>query len=125
VDLSGDRPRLQIADGQDKSSEERLLPLAPEFAAMLQEVPVSQRRGTVFKLAGLGGESVASLEYASAVICEIGKAAGVKVSDGPGRKLKFASAHDLRRSFGARWATRVMPAVLQKMMRHADISTTM
>jgi integrase len=38
---------------------------------------------------------------------------------------KFASAHDLRRSFGTRWAKREMPAVLQKLMRHADISTTM
>ncbi len=34
-------------------------------------------------------------------------------------------AHDLRRSLGTRWAKRVMPAVLQKLMRHASISTTM
>jgi integrase len=38
---------------------------------------------------------------------------------------KFASAHDLRRSFGTRWAKRVMPAVLQRLMRHAEIATTM
>ncbi len=38
---------------------------------------------------------------------------------------KYASAHDLRRSFGTRWAKRVMPAVLKRLMRHADISTTM
>ena len=31
----------------------------------------------------------------------------------------------LRRSFGTRWAKRVMPAVLKRLMRHADISTTM
>jgi integrase len=42
----------------------------------------------------------------------------------PGGKTKFASARDLRRSFGARWATRVTTGVLQKMMRHADIATT-
>ena len=38
---------------------------------------------------------------------------------------KFASAHDLRRSFGTRWAKKVMPAVLQCLMRHANIATTM
>ena len=38
---------------------------------------------------------------------------------------KYASAHDLRRAFGTRWASRVKPAVLQKLMRHASINTTM
>jgi len=38
---------------------------------------------------------------------------------------KFASAHDLRRAFGQRWAIRIMPTVLRELMRHADISTTM
>ena len=38
---------------------------------------------------------------------------------------KFASCHDLRRSFGTRWAKRVMPAVLQRLMRHSQIATTM
>jgi integrase len=38
---------------------------------------------------------------------------------------KFASAHDLRRSFATRWAARVKPATLQLMMRHADIKTTL
>jgi hypothetical protein len=39
--------------------------------------------------------------------------------------VKYASAHDLRRSFGSRWARKVMPAVLQKFMRHESIETTM
>lgn len=38
---------------------------------------------------------------------------------------KRASAHDLRRTFGTRWARKVMPAVLQRLMRHANIGTTM
>ncbi len=37
----------------------------------------------------------------------------------------FVGAHDLRRAFCSRWAKRVMPAVLQKLARHAHISTTM
>lgn len=40
-------------------------------------------------------------------------------------KVKFASAHDLRRSFGNRWARKVTTPVLQKLMRHESISTTM
>lgn len=39
-------------------------------------------------------------------------------------KTGCASAHDLRRSFGFRWANRVWPHVLQQLMRHASIETT-
>jgi integrase len=42
-----------------------------------------------------------------------------------GMKRKYASAHDLRRAFGLRWSARVMPAVLQQLMRHESIETTM
>ncbi len=60
-------------------------------------------------------------------IADIGELAGVVVDADPrtGAPTKFASAHDLRRAFGYRWAKRVMPAVLQKLMRHASIQTTM
>lgn len=39
--------------------------------------------------------------------------------------MKHASAHDLRRSFGDRWAKRVIPVVLMQFMRHSDIKTTL
>jgi integrase len=39
--------------------------------------------------------------------------------------LEAASAHDLRRAFGTRWAKLVMPAVLKRLMRHSAIQTTM
>jgi hypothetical protein len=42
-----------------------------------------------------------------------------------GIKREDASAHDLRRAFGLRWSARVMPAVLQQLMRHESIETTM
>jgi len=38
---------------------------------------------------------------------------------------KFASCHDLRRAFGKRWASRLMPTDLQQLMRHESIETTM
>jgi integrase len=59
---------------------------------------------------------------AGRVISEIGKKAGILVNKADG---KFASAHDLRRSFGTRWASRVKPATLQLLMRHKSIETTM
>ncbi len=40
-------------------------------------------------------------------------------------RVKYASAHDLRRSFGQRWAARVMPTVLMELMRHESIETTL
>ena len=43
----------------------------------------------------------------------------------PVEVVKFASAHDLRRSFGERWAERVLPKVLMELMRHESIGTTM
>jgi hypothetical protein len=49
----------------------------------------------------------------------------VVVNKTPAGKLKNASAHDLRRSFWARWAPPVIPAVLQQIMRHESIETTM
>lgn len=60
-------------------------------------------------------------EWASKVISEIGKAAGVVVDKDKG---KFASAHDLRRSFGAKRAKLIMPAVLMQLMRHESIETS-
>ena len=40
-------------------------------------------------------------------------------------KAVFASAHDLRRSFGERWSSRIMPKELMELMRHKSIDTTM
>ena len=52
----------------------------------------------------------------------IGRRAKVVVNKAEG---KFASAHDLRRSFGTRWASKVKPATLQLLMRHKSIETTL
>jgi integrase len=58
----------------------------------------------------------------------IGKTPGVvtgeKLSGGEAVRM-FAGAHDLRRTFGTRWSRLVMPALLQVLMRHVKIDTTM
>jgi integrase len=52
--------------------------------------------------------------------------AGVRVLAHPETgKVKYASTHDLRRTFGDRWAALIMPAHLQQLMRHESIETTL
>ena len=58
------------------------------------------------------------------VMGRVGQLAGVVVSR-EGSRVKFASAHDLRRSFCSRWARLVMPQVLTRLARHHSIATTM
>ncbi len=54
------------------------------------------------------------------LIRDLGKSAKIKTTVG-----KTATAHDFRRSFASRWAMKVMPQVLQQLMRHADIKTVL
>ena len=58
----------------------------------------------------------------SRIVSAIGKEAGVVVNEA---EEKYGSAHDLRRLFGTRWASRVKPATLQLLMRHKSIETTL
>ena len=76
----------------------------------------------MFKLTGGRPDAGMSLKRICRVISAIGKKAGVIVNKTTG---KYASAHDLRRSFGTRWASRVKPATLQLLMRHRSIETTL
>ncbi len=109
----------------EKGNRDRLLPMTPDFAEFLQSIPEVERTGPVFVIYGQRGNQKRMQDWISRIISRIGKAAGVKVNTDKKGKVKSASAHDLRRSFGFRWALRVMPAVLQQLMRHEDISTTM
>lgn len=121
VDLLGRHPLLQIlAEGQ-KSRRDEPWPLVPDFADWLLRTPDDERHGHVFVLVNVDGSQPNS-DWVSRVVCRIGRKANVVVNKQTG---KFASAHDLRRSFGTRWASRVKPAVLQKLMRHQSINTTM
>jgi integrase len=129
VDLTGRRPMLRIAAEAEKGNQDRLLPITPEFAKLLTGVPESERGGRVFKLLDIDGTLLlASRTNVGKMVSAIGKAAGVVVDErrkGGNTVRKFASAHDLRRAFGQRWAGRVMPTVLRELMRHASIATTM
>ena len=118
-DLDCDRPMIWIPGGKEKGNRDRVLPMAPEFAEFLREVPQGRRHGYVFNPLSRRVDYCERLtaKQIGSVVSEIGEAATVKVSESGG-KVKFASCHDLRRSFGERWASRVMPPVLQELMRH-------
>lgn len=127
VDLSGKRPMLRIPAQLEKGHRDRVLPVAPEFASFLATTPVEARTGRVFKLTRRchEGERLTN-DRVGRLVSQIGEKAMVKVWTHPiSGKTKYATAHDLRRSFGFRWSSRVMPAVLQQMMRHENIQTTM
>jgi integrase len=115
VRLDGAYPKIRIYAEAEKGKKDRLLPITPDFAELLYAVPEEDRHGLVFGI-------TTSIKRVSRYISAIGERAGVVVSKAEG---KFASAHDLRRSFGTRWAMRVKPATLKLMMRHKTIETTM
>jgi integrase len=122
VDLSGRRPALRIYAEAQKARRDEILPMTPDFAEWLLQTPEAERVGRVFKVNGLKTGKPISPKRVCRLVSKIGKKAGVVVNKADG---KYASAHDLRRSFGTRWAKRVMPAVLKRLMRHASIETTM
>jgi integrase len=125
VDLLGRRPMFRVRAEAEKGYKDRTFPMAPEFAEMLLQTPEDDRTGFVFNpLMQLNHGKPRRPDTIGSVIVDIGIKAGVKVAE-RGKKIKHASAHDLRRAFGTRWSTRVMPPVLQQMMRHASIQTTM
>lgn len=126
VDLSGKYPVVHIAAASQKSRKSETLPMAPEFADMLTAVPVEGQTGNVFNPLSPQTHKRANRDMAIRTVSAIGKAAGVKVWTNPKNgDVKHCTAHDLRRAFGSRWASRVMPVVLQQMMRHASITTTL
>jgi integrase len=108
-----------LAESQ-KNCEDKLLPLFPEFAEFLLAIPEAERHGLLFGIYGPNDQPL-STKRASRYISEIGKAANAVTNKREGR---HGTAHDLRRSFGTRWAKRVAPAVLKELMRHNSINTT-
>lgn len=112
---AGCRPMLKFTAKGHKARRAETIPCAPEFAQLLEAIPGSDRTGKVFHVRGC--------QYVvSERITALGKAAKIVANPETG---KPATAHDYRRSFGTRWARRVMPAILQKLMRHKQIQTTL
>ena len=122
VDLSGRRPRFRIKGTDQKNGNDQLLPMTPDFAEFLLQTPEGQRHGRVFRLNEVETGTPITAHSVGQLVTKIGEKARIIVNAVEG---KTASAHDLRRTFASRWAKRVAPAILQKLMRHASIQTTM
>lgn len=102
-------------------------PYVGEFAKFLQKTPEDQRTGYVFNpipSRTQKGNVRAGADLCGRTVARFGDAADVVV-DEKSDDIVYASSHDLRRSFGLRWSRRVMPPVLQELMRHESIETTM
>jgi len=67
-----------------------------------------------------GKPGLPTKDRVSKTVTKIGAKAKVRVD-----ARKTASAHDLRRAFGERWAAKLMPAQLMELMRHESIDTTL
>ena len=89
---------------------------------MLHKIPAKERAGPAFKLTSLISGKQLTHGSVGRIVSRMGQAAEVLVNR---EEKKYASAHDLRRSFGTRWAAKVKPATLQLLMRHESIETTM
>lgn len=131
VDLDGGKfPVLRILSETEKGKQDRTYPIAPEFAELLRKTPQSERTGYVFPLVARFNRKTresqqVGMSYASAKLIAIGKAAKIVTYIDPKTgEPHHAGAHDLRRAFGTRWARRVLPQILQQMMRHESIDTT-
>lgn len=131
VDLSDkDAPIFVIPGYSQKNRKEKPAPMAPDFAEFLERTPIEQRHGFVFNPLNMSHQRIEPQQgWCSAWISQLGKRANIRVSETPTRTpgiidVKYASAHDLRRSFGERWALIVEPNLLMEMMRHSTFETT-
>ena len=118
-------PVFVMPDEMDKTGQARVFPMAPEFWALISSVPVENRTGPVFQVLSTRVNCVLNTDQLSKLIFRIGKLSGVIVDRRPDGTVKYASAHDLRRSFGLRWASRrINEMQLGALMRHSSSETT-
>jgi len=97
--------RIIIPAAFNKSDEDQWVPLHPDLGEIIQALP--RESGHLFPFRG-------DPRQVAKKFARIARAAGLKVT-----------LHDQRRSFGSRYASVVPAPVLQRLMRHADIKTTM
>jgi integrase len=95
-----------------KAAEDQWVPLDPVFRAALEELP---RRGRkVFHFTSKRTHAPLTLDGIGERVRMLARRAGVKLT-----------MHSLRKGFGCRYAGKVPAQVLQRLMRHANISLTM
>ena len=109
--LDLEKDRIILPAEVAKSAEDQWVPLDPDLRTALEAVPRRGRR--VFRFTDHRGV-VVSAGAVSKRVRSLARSAGVKLT-----------MHTLRKGFGCRYAGKVPAQVLQKLMRHSDIKTTM
>jgi len=123
VDEDGDVCLMIDGDNQ-KNRQTLVYPVVDDFAEFLLNTLEDRREGFVFNAFRNNGIVSRRVDTVSNWIVDIGQAAKVKVDEKDGTE-KFASSHDIRRAFGTRWAKIVPSGILQQLMRHSSVETTM
>ena len=115
--LALDRNRIILPAEFVKSDEDQWLPLDPLLKAALLALPRREDDPKVFQFVEHrpGREArpicIAAISHR---VCRLAKEAGLRLT-----------MHTLRKGFGCRYAGKVPAQVLQRLMRHANIKTTM
>jgi integrase len=105
------RNRIILPAEFAKAVADQWIPLAPQLRQALEALPREGPR--VFRFVNRRGVPILTASVSLRVI-KLAKRAGVRLT-----------MHSLRKGFGCRYAGKVPAQVLQKLMRHADIKTTM
>ncbi len=81
IDLTSGRPLLRIPAEREKGNQDRLYPVATEFAEMFLAVPVKDRRGPYFTVLTKKGEPYSRSRHSvGKIIAELGRRAGIVVN---------------------------------------------
>jgi integrase len=105
------RNRIILPAGFVKADADQWVPLDPTLRSVLEALPRTGKK--VLDLRARNGRPYA-LSSVSDYVIRLAKKAGVKLT-----------SHSLRKGFGCRYAGKVPAQVLQKLMRHSSIATTM
>ena len=125
VNVDEDNDVCLMIDGDNQKNRQALTyPVVDDFADFLLKTRKDARQGFVFNAMGSNEKVSRRVDTVSTWLVDIGKAAKIKVDEKDGSE-KFASAHDIRRAFGTRWAKIVPASLLQQLMRHSSVETTM
>ena len=113
---------FRIDASGEKGVMSRLLPMAKEFFELIESNAARQQSGFVFNLLSVEEARkdgiCRAVDWVSKIGTRIGKEAGIVDYEDPNAtKIKNASFHDLRRSFGHRWANKIHPTELMHLMR--------
>jgi integrase len=106
------RNRIVLPAGFVKAAADQWVPLDPQLREALESLPRQGRKVFHFRSKATG--ELLTPSGMSLLLTKLAREAGVKLS-----------MKSLRRGFGCKYAGKVSAQVLQKLMRHANIKTTL